>query len=1268
MSEPRPTLRRRFLLAAAITAAVVGVLVAALGAAVMLRPIREAVLVRVMEAQLRGVDVRIEGLANPDLSVIEAARVSFGPAAQPDVVVERFRATFDPLTLLRSRLAFAELAAAVVAVDVTEPESSAPRRRPPYQTLGFVLRELAVERLAVERLEFRDAGALARTLAVTGSLTETGGRPVLNLSVRADGDERAELRTTVSDGVFRVETEAAIAGVALSGLVSVQSVDDRIAGRLAATLPAGLLDGAAARAGALRIDAEIGGTLAVPRATARATLDALDLDGRRLAPIEGTFELAAEGLAIEGLTFDGRGTVADLAAALPELAPLLDDAGEWTARGRLADLNTLRLDRISLAGRDLRAEGSTELRLDTGAFTGSVAVSATGAGRLAGEDDPGSRLSFTAATADSGVTMTLDAVAFDGFGAKFSGAGEVRLAPDRNDVAAARISGEAAAGDLPLKMSAALTGPWAAAQMTARAEIAGIDAAGLTFNQTTVDLTARRDAAGTAGEWQTATLLADAPMAARGTWRLTPDRRLDVLIAALSGRGLSGSGSAALELASSQLSGRVAAAVADLGAWTALAGVVGAGSAEAALDLSGAAHSPRLAAEVTAAVVELGPLAAQAGAFQGTLDLGGDGSPRLDARLALEVGDVAGQPFEFLTLTAQGPADRIGFAIDGAGGAGQSGLTVRGTVLARADATQWDVESLDVRIPAAAVRLRAPLTITTAGDRIDLPAAAFELNGGAMDLAFNRTASALLADIALRDVGARLFAEPDAAEFDSRIAATLVLRGAPSAADADLAAMVTGLGADSPTLRLTAAARDGALRFAGRLTDGATDTARLEATVPGRLDAQAMRLAVAEDAPVSASFSGRGDLARLARWLPLGDLDVAGTLSGAGSLAGTITTPQLSGSVAVSDGSFEVADLGLVLRRVEATATAAGPGAVDVVVAGTDAGKGTFSGIGRIEWAETIDSAAATLRVALADLRVLDRDTISSRVSGQLDYEGGIQAGRLSGTLTTDDTEVFLAGAADPEIPLLRAPARPADAIAAADIFMGATDLDIAIEARRPVQVSGQGIDSAWQGGAKVGGTLAAPAVTGTLTLQAGNAAFLGQSFDLTAGRIELTGASPVDPVLDITAERTREEVTAIVKVSGRASAPKLEISSSPPYPRDEILSRILFGKDMRRLGPLEAAQIAAASTNVMGEGPGLMRVLRRGLAVDYLGLGGRSGEAIEVRKDFGRRLSIGLEQEVSGQERLFTVEWRLTPRISLRSTSDGQTGGDIGLSWSRDY
>src|SRR3546814_7958362 len=64
-------------------------------------------------------------------------------------------------------------------------------------------------------------------------------------------------------------------------------------------------------------------------------------------------------------------------------------------------------------------------------------------------------------------------------------------------------------------------------------------------------------------------------------------------------------------------------------------------------------------------------------------------------------------------------------------------------------------------------------------------------------------------------------------------------------------------------------------------------------------------------------------------------------------------------------------------------------------------------------------------------------------------------------------------------------------------------------------------------------------------------------------------------------------DLTVTARLSGPLSQPKLDLSSVPPVPRDEIVSRVLFNKSAAQLSAAEAAQLAMALRDLTGQGGG---------------------------------------------------------------------------------
>src|SRR5581483_1104322 len=76
------------------------------------------------------------------------------------------------------------------------------------------------------------------------------------------------------------------------------------------------------------------------------------------------------------------------------------------------------------------------------------------------------------------------------------------------------------------------------------------------------------------------------------------------------------------------------------------------------------------------------------------------------------------------------------------------------------------------------------------------------------------------------------------------------------------------------------------------------------------------------------------------------------------------------------------------------------------------------------------------------------------------------------------------------------------------------------------------------------------------------------------------------------------------VRITGTPDDLKINLSSTPAMPQDEILSRLIFGREMTRLTPAEGLQLAQAAATLSSGGPGLLDKIRQKMGLDVLNIG----------------------------------------------------------------
>jgi autotransporter translocation and assembly factor TamB len=316
--------------------------------------------------------------------------------------------------------------------------------------------------------------------------------------------------------------------------------------------------------------------------------------------------------------------------------------------------------------------------------------------------------------------------------------------------------------------------------------------------------------------------------------------------------------------------------------------------------------------------------------------------------------------------------------------------------------------------------------------------------------------------------------------------------------------------------------------------------------------------------------------------------------------------------------------------------------------------------------------------ITLDKFHAVRRDDVTAVTSGKVTLDGDVTAPRVEGRFTTETVEISLLTDLPPTVVSLDViemkdgvvqPAPPAAEQATAVDAV----LDIVVEMPRRVFVRGRGLDSEWAGRISVQGPAASPVVTGTLDLVRGQMSVVGKPFTLKAGKVTLPEGADTEPALDVTAVHEGKDLTVTARLSGPLSRPELELTSVPPVPRDEIVSRVLFNKSAAQLSAAEAAQLAIALRDLTGKGGGadILGFARRTLGVDVLRIEtADEGDtpALEAGKYLTDQVYVGVKQGASSQSSSAGVEVELTPNITLESEVTGQGANKSGIRFQWDY
>ncbi|HUI60806.1 MAG TPA: translocation/assembly module TamB domain-containing protein, partial [Steroidobacteraceae bacterium] len=470
------------------------------------------------------------------------------------------------------------------------------------------------------------------------------------------------------------------------------------------------------------------------------------------------------------------------------------------------------------------------------------------------------------------------------------------------------------------------------------------------------------------------------------------------------------------------------------------------------------------------------------------------------------------------------------------------------------------------------------------------------------------------------------------------------------------------------------------------------------AMVEGKLSAgSASQLSLAGQAPLAADgaldlkLTGNLDLGLLNPLLEARGRHVTGSLAVDTTVAGTATSPEIAGTVRLAKGTLRDYTQGTNLSdingelsgehgtlRIESLTARAAPG--NVSVTGT---------IGVLQPQIPVD-----LKITAKDAQPIANNIITANLDADIKVTGTARE-RLdvSGTLDINRADVEIPSGLPPNVAVLdvRRPGRAKPPPPQKLLIIG---LNVNLNAPRQILVKGRGLDAELGGEIRVRGTTDTPTVSGGFELQRGFFSLASSKLTFSSGNVTFNGAglrNRIDPTLDFTAQSVVADVTVIVRITGLADQPKIELSSTPDLPQDEILARLLFGESASQLTALQVVQIGAALATLGGGGGGFNPVARiqKALGLDRLTVGGgtstgapgtqNTGATIEAGRYVSSRVFVAVKETTTGASQL-AVDVDLTRHLKLQTrlgngaaTAQGTTpendpGSSVGLAYQFEY
>jgi translocation and assembly module TamB len=430
---------------------------------------------------------------------------------------------------------------------------------------------------------------------------------------------------------------------------------------------------------------------------------------------------------------------------------------------------------------------------------------------------------------------------------------------------------------------------------------------------------------------------------------------------------------------------------------------------------------------------------------------------------------------------------------------------------------------------------------------------------------------------------------------------------------------------------------------------------------------------------VSIELDGTANIALLAGLWVLGEDRVAGTMQTKLLLTGTMESPRITGDVLVNDGYYENAALGSVLEHANVHLVGEGTRLTLERFDATDGAKGRISATGGVDFAAGLKDASYGLDVTLESARVARRDELSGRASGTLRIAGAGAAPLVAGKITTERGNIRIPDRLPPDVVELEVVEK--NVAAARDERYALPEppntipaqLDLEIHMPDHIFVRGSEVDTEWGGDLRVTGTARDPIVEGKLTLVRGTFNIVNVRMKAVEGTIAFDGGNKIDPTLNVVGEAKKRDIVARVTITGRATKPEIAFTSDPPMPQDEVLARLMFGKEPGQLSAVESVQLAAAVARLSGKGgrgTDPFGWLQRTFKVDTVGIASddtTDGSVLSVGKYVSDKVFVSINQGLGENSSSAAVEVEVRRNVTLQ-TRIGNVEGRLGINWKHDY
>lgn len=429
----------------------------------------------------------------------------------------------------------------------------------------------------------------------------------------------------------------------------------------------------------------------------------------------------------------------------------------------------------------------------------------------------------------------------------------------------------------------------------------------------------------------------------------------------------------------------------------------------------------------------------------------------------------------------------------------------------------------------------------------------------------------------------------------------------------------------------------------------------------------------------TASINGRllGSLDAYCLLYPFIDesLLFSGNLNLDTSLRGSLASPLFTGSASLHNGSLLIPKLHALLTNIQLDGSFQDSSFL-FSLQGMAGKEGSFCGKGRFDSQDI--GCTWHLGMNLQNATFIDLPSLSAAASGEVFMDGQNDELRISSKAELSSGTITLLKSIDSAYPSL-----PITYVASHERSRKENEpsessltLDLELAADRSLSITGRSFDSTWSGKLSFQGPANLPHIYSHLVCDSGNLLFAGRKLAFERGRIDIDmdGLSFKESKVDIVAVAPLPHLTARVFLGGSLDHITIDLRSSPIRSEREILSLLLFNKEITTISPFQSLQLANTLLALERKAPGsfFLDTFKSTLGIDMIDISSPSLDPNEVTLSVGKYLSEGvivtLSKDITSEANRVGLEVGLTDEITASAAIGDDADALLSLTWKKEF